>query len=471
MVIFKLIQTKGGKYVYDRQANTLLHISDNEYTELKQIQKNNTDFENSNNVKKYRLYGLFQENSVQKIKHPATDYVKYYLDHRVSDMCLQVTQQCNLRCAYCAYSGNYYDRQHSEQRMSLNLAKQSIDFFLSHSRDNNRIHLAFYGGEPLLEFELIRQCVKYIKEKTEGKTITFGMTTNGTLLSDEVVDYLMSENFRLTISLDGSREEHDANRKFRNGKGTFDVIMSNVKRIHERYPDYSSKILFNTVINPKSDLGCVMNFFKSSDVFQDKNLIFSSVIPIGLKEEISYDERYENIRKYEILKMYLSMIRRINEEYVSPLVKQRISDYMTNFFNLQKHTTLDEECHHGGPCIPGKKKVFVTTNGTLYPCERVSETCDYFKIGTITNGFQVDKVQNLINNGKVSAALCKKCWALPFCTICSGQIEFKNSSELKLENKIEACRSERARIHAALYDTCVLKEFGYEADQNKWGVY
>ena len=152
MVIFKLIQTKGGKYVYDRQANTLLHISDNEYTELKQIQKNNTDFENSNNVKKYRLYGLFQENSVQKIKHPATDYVKYYLDHRVSDMCLQVTQQCNLRCAYCAYSGNYYDRQHSEQRMSLNLAKQSIDFFLSHSRDNNRIHLAFYGGGPPFEF-------------------------------------------------------------------------------------------------------------------------------------------------------------------------------------------------------------------------------------------------------------------------------------------------------------------------------
>jgi organic radical activating enzyme len=118
-------------------------------------------------------------------------------------MILQVTQQCNLRCQYCAYSGAYYNRTHNSARMSFETAKRAIDFLLARSHESDHVHVGFYGGEPLLEFDLIKRCVDYVKKSVEGRSITFGITTNATLLNDEkILEDRLHGDFNQTVRFD-----------------------------------------------------------------------------------------------------------------------------------------------------------------------------------------------------------------------------------------------------------------------------
>ena len=249
-IIFKTFRTYKHPYLYDRHTNSLVVLNEEEFQELRNVEIGKLPWEESTIVKKYQDFGMLQEIVVEKIEHPCTQIVEHYLNTRLNQLTLQVTQQCNLRCAYCAYSGIYEgNRTHSCLRMDWDTAKKAIDFFLSRTPETSRVVIGFYGGEPLLEFELIKKCVEYAKSQVEGKEIRFNMTTNGTLLSDEVVDFLVENDVMLSISLDGSEEEHDANRKFVNGKGSFSTIIKNIMRIKDRYPEYDKRINIMTTVN------------------------------------------------------------------------------------------------------------------------------------------------------------------------------------------------------------------------------
>lgn len=112
--------------------------------------------------------------------------------------------------------------------MSFETAKRAIDFYLEHSIDRSWAAIGFYGGEPLLEFELIKKCVDCLEGKIEGKQILFNLTTNGTLLEGEKAKFLKEHNFSVAISLDGSKKEPDACRKFLDGTGSFDTVIKNI---------------------------------------------------------------------------------------------------------------------------------------------------------------------------------------------------------------------------------------------------
>ncbi len=101
------------------------------------------------------------------MEHPETEGLEYILENNLNTMALQLTQNCNLRCKYCVYSGNYENRKHSSLKMNKEIAYRAIDFFVRHSSDSEKLHLGFYGGEPLLEFELIKGCVEYIKKNSK----------------------------------------------------------------------------------------------------------------------------------------------------------------------------------------------------------------------------------------------------------------------------------------------------------------
>lgn len=179
-VVYQPLRTPQGCYIYDRSVDTIFAVPESEYTEFKQL-RNCPDPCDSPIVQHYRQRGLLRENNVKVIRHPSTDALPHYCSDCLSSMILQVTQQCNLRCKYCAYSGAYYNRTHNSARMSFETAKQAIDFLLARSHESDHVHVGFYGGEPLLEFDLIKRCVDYIKKSVEGRTVTFGITTNATL--------------------------------------------------------------------------------------------------------------------------------------------------------------------------------------------------------------------------------------------------------------------------------------------------
>ena len=257
-------------YMYVRNINSIVRIKEEEFQELLNVKRaGNID---SPVVKKYKELGIFIDNPVKIIEHPNTEILGFQAKYLCQQLTLQVTQQCNLRCEYCAYSGLYENRTHANKNMDFDTAKKAIDFFLNHSRDSKQITFGFYGGEPLLMFKLIKQCVDYIERSVEGKEIMYAITTNGTLLSDEIVDFLAQHHVLLSISLDGSRKEHDLHRKFRSGEGSFDVIMENVRRLKERYPEYGKEVGFLPVVTPNARLEHVLKYFATDELLKDNHV-------------------------------------------------------------------------------------------------------------------------------------------------------------------------------------------------------
>lgn len=467
-VIFKTFRTYKHPYVYDRHTNSLVILTEDEYHELSQVEKGELREEQSPVIKKYQQFGMFKPNVVEKIEHPWTWIIEHYLETRIQQLTLQVTQQCNLRCEYCAYSGNYKsNRTHSNQRMSLEIAKKAIDFFMERNGELADVTIGFYGGEPLLEFELIKQCVEYAKSLTEGKRIRFIMTTNGTLLSDSVVDYLVENNFLLSISLDGSKAEHDVNRKFINSKGSFDIIIDNINKIKKKYPGFNKNITILTTVNPHIDLSCVLEFFSTDEIFSDKMIIFNSLRETGLKQEPTYDKNYYRVRNYEYIKMLFSLVGKLDQKYVSPLVLRSRSSLHQKHRHIHSHDEVQSIAHQGGPCKLGVRRLFVRVDGVLFPCERVSEVLDYYKIGTLSEGFDINRIKTILNIGKLTESECINCWKLRHCSICAGQLEFDIEPSKKA--KLLECTKNEGRELFDLYELCVLKEFGLDAEERREG--
>lgn len=463
-VIFKIFRTYQQPYVYDRHTNSLVMLTEDEHYELLRVEKGELPYDQSEVIKKYQEYGLFKPNIVEKIEHSGTEIIEHYIKTRIKQLTLQVTQQCNLRCEYCAYSGIYDgNRTHSNQRMSIETAKKAIDFFLERNSELADVVIGFYGGEPLLEFDLIKQCVEYAKNQTEGKKIMFNMTTNGTLLSDSVVDYLVENDFRLSISLDGAKDEHDINRKFVNGQGSFDTIIENIKRIQKRYPEFNKHILILTTINPHMDLGCVLEFFSTEEVLGDKNILFNSMTEQDLKQETNYDKKYYRVRNYEYIKMLFSIIGKLDVKYVSPLVINSRNTLKRKHKDIHGRAEMMPIMHHGGPCLPGVRRLFVRVDGTLFPCERINEMLNYYKIGTLEEGFDVNQIRKILNVGKLTENDCSKCWNLTHCSLCAGQIEF--DIEPKRHDKLKACSKNDDSAMFELYEMCVLNEFGFDMEE------
>ena len=295
-IIIKCFETPGGKYFYDRHTNSIIKVNEDEYRELLNIEKN-LPIEKQKILEKFTVQNLLKCNIVEKIQHPETKNIHYLTNYNMSQLILQVTQQCNLRCEYCAYSGNYYNRKHTTQRMSWDIAKNSIDFYYQHSKETDKFIISFYGGEPLLEFDLIKECVTYAIQKANNKQVEFHMTTNGTLLTDEICRYLINHNFYITISLDGDETEHDRNRKFRNGTGTFSTILRNLDFLIDYDVDYyESHVGFNTVLNPKINVKNVLKYFSSDYRFKKNRVTLNEVSPTGIKDknDVKFDTKFWN---------------------------------------------------------------------------------------------------------------------------------------------------------------------------------
>lgn len=471
-VVLKCLRTPKNYYVYDRSCNSMVRVSEKDYEEFRQIESGKLAPENSSSLKKYQINGLFQENEVERIYHPEADYLEHLSNTNLGHLVLQVTQQCNLRCDYCIYSGKYNNRSHSDKRMTFSIAKKAIDFFVERTRESKQIVLGFYGGEPFLELPLMVECITYIKSIAGDKELGIGLTTNGTLLTDQAIDFLVENDVQAMISLDGNKKEHDANRRFaESNKGTFDVIIKNVKKIKEKYPDYYKKsISFNTVINPKSDILCTQEYFSAEELFSDSTLMFNVLDDLNM-EDVSGANYIENFwlpRSYEYLKLLLFLIGRIKDRNkLSPLIRGAHVQDDDLYKTLQQHIPTGKTAHHGGPCLPGIRRLFVSTDGQLYPCERVTEKVDQMCIGNLDDGFDMEKMKFLLCNGQLTEKECINCWNLNNCMICLGEVDLHGGNKVTRELKLETCEKSKARTYAALRELCVLDEFGYKPENKR----
>lgn len=192
-------RTLNSCYLYDVNINSIIRINESTYN----ILKNEQEIPNGDiRISKLKERGFLQpiDRNFQ-IEHPLTDKVESYIQNNLSLLILQVTQNCNLRCKYCVYSGSYVNRVHTNKRMNFETAKQAVDFYYNHSKNIDIASISFYGGEPLLEFELIRNIVEYCEMKFSGKQLNLNMTTNATLLTNEMMDFLQVHKINTTLQL------------------------------------------------------------------------------------------------------------------------------------------------------------------------------------------------------------------------------------------------------------------------------
>lgn len=463
------------KYLYDVNSNGIVRISDEIYRFLKEIIDENVDDESIINLYKQLSNEskedinileeggfLSPKNESIIFKHPEENKLQEYYKSNLSMITLQVTQNCNLRCKYCVYSGSYINRTHMNKRMSVETAFKALSFYHEHSYNSNSISIGFYGGEPLLEFDLIKKCVEKAEYLFNGKSIQFHMTSNATLLDVDKIKFLREHEFNLTISLDGPKHIQNKNRIFADGnKGTFDIIMEKLKMVKEVCPEFLNSISFNAVIDLKQDVSCTSEFFMTYDLVKEIGVSGNYVDSNNLKDKDSecVVPEFYAVSNYDVFKVYLSSCTDL-------LKKNRNSLYSFHIAAIKNQ--IKERCVYkannnlydcpGGQCLPGIQRLFVNVDGLLFPCERVNESSEAMCIGDIYNGFDIDKSKALLNVFKLSEKECKNCWCHKLCELCCGKAEM--NGRLDKNKRLSFCEMSKYSVEENIKNYIVLKKYG-----------
>lgn len=417
----------------------------------------------------------FQDNHFLLSKRPKRigmpfdrQYIEDQLTSQRMQLCLNVTEDCNFKCKYCLIHGDQQIRPSNTDRyMSWEVAQKAIDHFLQSNTKSTYKCISFYGGEPLLNFDLIRKCVEYTKDRNVG----YAITTNASLLNGAIADYLAVHDFIVTVSLDGPQECHDRFRRFKNGSSTWDTVTKNLDSfisLQQKY-GHTLRVTVNCVLVPPVNMVRLEEYFTFLAETKQLQIRVGGVntrtdgVPQLSTEDI------DQIRKQFVLNLQKGMI---NESSSNPKFAFQLSLFGKLFLGLHKRFTLrtlckpchdknywsfPDECSQITTCIPGTRRTFVSVDGDYWPCERVQNS-EYLKIGNIKQGFNVDKIQQLLSDWiNLTRYECKRCWCLPLCAIpCwAGDIcaEGPNKTE-----KISACARERTAKHHLLIAYCSVLE-------------
>ncbi len=441
-----LYKTPLGFYFYETNRNEIVSVNEQlfKYIETtmndKETESYKVDEEIVLQYDNLKECGYLSTNRVKEVKHPATDNLELFLDRKIDSITLQVTQSCNLRCSYCVYSEKEYksQRNHSNKMMSFETAKKAVDFFFLHSIDTRQPNISFYGGEPFLNLELIKQMVVYAKKIFEGRKVTFTTTTNATLLTDELMDYLAENNFNLMISLDGPKVIHDQNRTFAsNGKGTYDTVVKNIERLWERHPEYAKTVSTSMVINPLNSYDVINSLFDNKYI---RKMRCSHSIVEKDNEIVRYSEQYIDANIYNQFMELLSNSKLIESNKVKRLAIDE-NEIMSSEISKIKYGMIGDVAAPGGPCNPGKMRLFIDYKGEFFPCERVNETSECMNLGSLEAGFNINNMKALLNIGKLTEDECINCWSFPQCTICGKKADRKGI--LSAEEKRRRCNESK----------------------------
>lgn len=337
---------------------------------------------------------------------------EFVLRYCLIQLTLNVTEDCNFRCRYCIYSDQYKNtRCHSKSYMSSDIAMKAIDRYFSLLEDgrwynpSRKPSIGFYGGEPLLNFDLIKNAVEHIERTYNDFSVNYNMTTNGSLMNKEKAEWLMQHGFKLSISLDGPKEEHNRNRIYSSGKGTFDDVMKNVTLIMD---SGYKKVDSIAVLDWKSNLFKLEEFFDREDVPPlSRASLVSDIGGCRYYEQFSKEEKLSFQRQFDdAKKRYLEILSDQKE-------RERPSFFDVLFASGARNTIYGPVsiCEYPqikpytATCIPGRK-IFVDVYGNFHICERVPET---FPIGNIDEGLSFKKISDTLNKFFQSTDMCPNC--------------------------------------------------------------
>ncbi len=412
-------------YVYSVNKDCVKDVSENVYRYLDGDDTAALSEDEQSELEALRDDGFLSPKRLKEIRHPELDGLEHSLESRMDQLILQVTQACNLTCSYCPYANKTdgkLQRNHTDKCMSVETAKRAVDFFLEHSGDKRKSVVSFYGGEPLISFDLIREIVQYAREKFLGKEIRFSMTTNATLFTEEMMDFVAENKFDILFSIDGPAKIHDINRRRADGSGSFADAFANLKRIMDKYGKNAAEhISINMVLNPANDPDDVIELF--DDPIFDKGINVSADLAddAHLEKPMERSDTYIEKMNYLYFLGYLDYFKIVDGLKIPPFMASAFVGMEKDCADLKEEGTgvLPDIGAPGGPCVPGQRRVFVSVDGQFYPCEKVSELSEAMKIGSLDMGFDYKKAEALLDVASLTAEKCKNCWAFQHCVLCA----------------------------------------------------
>lgn len=358
---------------------------------------------------------------------------KYNEDNIVKAMCLHVAHDCNLKCKYCfASQGNF---KGETSLMTLEVGKRSLDYLVENSGSRRNLEVDFFGGEPLMNFQLVKDLVDYGRsiEEANNKNFRFTITTNGVLLDDDNIDFINENMDNVVLSLDGRKHINDNMRQTINGEGSHDIILPKFKKLVDKRGDkdyYIRGTFTNKNIDFTKD---VLHYYKEGF----KN---TSIEPVVTPEEMDYALRQEHLQ--DVLDEY----ENFSKEYIE--IKKMDKEFL--FF----HFMIDLE---QGPCMikravgcgAGSEYLAVTPDGDIYPCHQFVGEKE-FLLGDIWLGVQKTELQSQFKNSNVyTKDECSKCWAKFYCSGGCHANSYYANNDLSQPYKI-GCEMEKKRIECAI---------------------
>lgn len=410
-------------------------------------------------------YDAFERNSISELRNKSAKILKYSKSNAIPrKLTLELTNKCNLRCKYCFYTINETlseGKSHGHVDMDYTTAIKAIDYYFRlYTAIINKLNpeeidsfvqrnppiIGFYGGEALINFNLMTLIIKYTNAlpwKEFGikkKYISYALTTNGTLLNESVISFLVKNNIYMNLSLDGPPEENNKNRVFHDGKGSAEIVEKSLLYIKQEYPKYyKRKIQIQAVMAPNynndkvysyfSNLTCGnkfagVNVFKflnfnnhGEERFQDnKSEVNLSIIPF-------VEKNYKN-----------DIVKAIN---LNPIVREYLKDLFEIYIRLLKFNINNSI----NSCYVGYSGLFVDVSGAFHMCERTDFS---LSIGDIENGLDEKKINKIyIDYYKIhNSVRCRNCWIRTFCKFCiasmscSGGVKLPNINDCKIARKL-----------------------------------
>ncbi|MCI5860015.1 MAG: thioether cross-link-forming SCIFF peptide maturase [Blautia sp.] len=351
----------------------------------------------------------------------------------VKALCLHIAHDCNLACQYCfAEEGEYHGRR---ALMSFEVGKKALDFLIANSGSRRNLEVDFFGGEPLMNWQVVKDLVRYGREqeKIHNKNFRFTLTTNGVLLNDEVMEFCNREMGNVVLSMDGRKEVHDKMRPFRNGKGSYDLIVPKFQKFAESR-DQQRYYVRGTFTHHNLDF--------SEDVLHYADLGFKQVSmePVVAPPEADYAIREEDVPK-------------ICEEYdklAKEMIKREKEGRGFNFF----HFMIDLS---GGPCVykrlsgcgSGTEYLAVTPWGDFYPCHQFVGN-EKFLLGNVDTGIVNTEIQDEFKCCNVYAKeKCQKCFVRFYCSGGCAANSYNFHGSINDAYDI-GCELERKRVECAI---------------------
>lgn len=381
------------------------------------------------------LYSLYQEGLLFSEEEPLPASLIKPVESPVKALCLHVSHDCNLRCGYCfAQTGDFGTVR---SLMDAETARKAIDFVIEHSGKRHNIEVDFFGGEPLMAMDTVRETVKYAQEqaKKHDKQFRFTITTNGVLLTDDTIEYLNREMSNVVLSLDGRKQVNDDMRKTVAGSGSYDVVLPKMQKLVQNRSSEKDYYVRGTYTA------------KNLDFVEDVLALYRagfdqiSVEPVTAPDGCGYE-------------IAQSDLPRIKEEYhklAQTMVKMRKNGEWFNFF----HFNVDLE---QGPCVikrlrgcgAGCEYVAVTPEGDIYPCHQFVGEKDYY-MGNVKDGsFSRERACEFAGVNVYTRPACRDCWAKYYCSGGCSAANYHAHGRIDQSYEI-GCELEKMRLECALY--------------------